>query len=402
MSSTARTARSRRSTRRRGAVVATVPVAAGPNPPAVDAEHGRVYVLSSGYRAVVQGPYVSYAAAGAGRPSAAVSALDARSGRVVWTAPLAGLQPLDSRPGAIAVDARRARVFVVDGGILRNSSPPPPPPRSGGRGAASRAAPLLALSSGGVNVLDAATGKFLRRVAVGPTADAVAMDEQGGHAFVATLYGVSMLDPGPARGRGATLAGAGHAGGLTVAAGHVYTLDHDDAAAAVFDARTGAALATTASIGAHPVALTVDAAAGRLFILDGGIPGHVGTFAVRDGRLLHTAAVGADPWAIAVDEVSGRAFIANRMSGTVSVLDARTGVLVRTVRVGRDPIAVAVDARAGRAFVVCRDSGRAVRPARDPWAWLPGPLRARLPFLPHPPAPTPRSRGAIVVIDASH
>jgi len=72
--------------------------------------------------------------------------------------------------------------------------------------------------------------------------------------------------------------------------------------------------------------------------------------------------------------------------GAVSVLDGRNGALIRTLPVGLTPGAIAVDGRSGRALVL--DGGGAVT-ASDPWAWLPGWLRGRLPFLPGP-NPPPR------------
>jgi YVTN family beta-propeller protein len=59
---------------------------------------------------------------------------------------------------------------------------------------------------------------------------------------------------------------------------------------------------------------------------------------------------------VEVDPTRHRVFVANRGSGTVSVLDLKTGTLLRSVAVGKSPIAVVMDRVGDRAFVVNHDS----------------------------------------------
>jgi len=79
-----------------------------------------------------------------------------------------------------------------------------------------------------------------------------------------------------------------------------------------------------------------------------------GVVAARGGGVrpvLATTSVGTAPVAIAVDARAGRAFVVNNGDNTVSVLDTRTGALLRTVAVGQGPTGVAVDERDGRVVV---------------------------------------------------
>jgi len=92
-----------------------------------------------------------------------VSMVDAGSGRVVRTVPLA------LPPRAIAVDQRRGRVIVLTSEEFMPSAP-----------------------AGQVKVLDGRTGRLLHTVAVGADASALALDERTGTAFVTAMnvYGL--------------------------------------------------------------------------------------------------------------------------------------------------------------------------------------------------------------------
>jgi len=182
-------------------------------------------------------------------------------------------------------------------------------------------------SSDNVSMLETRTGMLLRilKVPLVPTASAV--DEQGGHVFVAS--------EGLQKGSGNTL-GAG--------------------VLSVLDARTGT-LIRRVPLGVHPVAVAVDDKTRRVFVVNGGQVGPtglgVGTITVLDadtGDVKRTVMVGRGAGAIAVDEKTARVFVTCEDSHSVSVLDARTGAVLKTIGVGF-PRAVAVDEKAGRVVV---------------------------------------------------
>jgi len=356
-----------------GTSIATIPVGVGPRALMVDARRSRVFVLSNAEQTVIDGRYVSYMSPN--RPGQ-VNALDASTGQKIWTRDV-GMAPDD-----MALDAQGARVFV------RDLSPD------------LRSLFSLRFVRPGVDTIDATSGRILRRSNVDRLPTASWGPAAGGwtaHGAVLSAGGAALDD---ATARPLTLFSP-LAGAVDEAASRVALIDRNTSNVRLLDAHDGAIVADTASIGSHPAALALDRRAGRVLVVDGGIPGHVGVFATRDGRLLRVVAVGADPRAVAVDERTGRAFVANRLSKTVSVLDTRTGRPVRTVRVRWDPIAVVVDERTGHALVLSAGGGSVPTPAPDRWAWLPGPIRARLPFLPRPAVPAPSARGSVTIVDAS-
>ncbi len=81
-------------------------------------------------------------------------------------------------------------------------------------------------------------------------------------------------------------------------------------------------------------------------------------------------------------------------------MDSRTGQVLRTLAVGAEPMSMALDDRAQRLFI--GDAGDPFPPPPpDPWAWIPGPVRSHLPFVPqHAPAVRPIP-GKVLVLDAS-
>ena len=82
-------------------------------------------------------------------------------------------------------------------------------------------------------------------------------------------------------------------------------------------------------------------------------------------------------------------------------MNGTTGQVLRTVAIGAEPMSMALDDRSQRLFI--GDAGDPFPPPPpDPWAWLPGPVRSRLPFVPpHAPATQPIA-GKVLVLDASH
>jgi len=353
-----------------GRPIAITPVAVGPVALATDAHARRVFVLSSGLQTQIQGQYVSHATTG--KP-AMVSALSSDTGRVLWTTPV-GTTPTD-----IIVDQQRDRVFVNDFGFPTRSS---------------------TFSRGGINVLDATTGRLLHRAVVGfPAPFHIAVDTSVGHVFIEG-NDVSLLDEATLRPL-QVISLAAPPGVLLVdgRAHRLCVLDTANARVNIIDTRNGNLVSTTISLGTHPTAATVDRRNGHVFVVEGGLPGRVGMFREADGRLLRVTPVGSDPQAIAIDAYSGRAIVANRMSGTVTIFDTRTGRINRIVPVGRDPIAVAIGARTHHAFVVNAVGHATAR--YDEWAWLPQWLRASLPFIRPQGITSTAPIGSVTVVDTS-
>lgn len=353
-----------------GRPIVTIPVAIGPIALATDAHARQVFVLSSGLQTQIQGQYVSHAMTS---KSAMVSALGSDTGRVLWAT------PVGTTPTNIIVDPQRDRVFVNDFGFPT---------------------PNHTFSRGGINVLDATTGRLLHRVVVGfPDPFHIAVDTATDHVFVEGSA-LSLLDEATLRPLQVT--GLAASPGVLLVDGRAHrlcVLDPSNARVTIIDTRNGNLVSTTVSLGTHPTAATVDRRNGHVFVVEGGLPGRVGMFREADGRLLRVTPVGSDPQAIAIDAYSNRAIVANRMSGTATIFDTRTGRIIHIVPVGRDPIAVAIDARTHHAFVVNAIGHAAAR--HDEWAWLPQWLRAPLPFIRPQSATSTMPAGSVTVVDMS-
>jgi DNA-binding beta-propeller fold protein YncE len=157
---------------------------------------------------------------------------------------------------------------------------------------------------------------------------------------------------------------------------------------------------STGGIGSYAI-VQVPTGPGSVQILDG-----------HTGALLRTIRIGLAITAVAVDERRGRVYVTSVGAidatsgaftgpGLLSVLDERSGKVVRTVAVGVDPVGVVVDRQRERLFVA--NAGTyGLRRLNDPWGWLPGWLRRRLPL---PPLPQPRPfrvPASVSVLDTTH
>jgi YVTN family beta-propeller protein len=214
----------------------TLPLGIHPTAVAVDAADGRAFVIDNGDRALATG--------------GTVSILDTGDGRVVRTL------HVGQDPAEVAVDARTSRIFVVYG-------------RGGGRtsrnvvvyGRGGKAL-ISGILPGGTEVFDERSGRLLRAVAVGdvPVDDVgsalyphmVAVDERRGHVFVIDR---TRLDRS-----GDPVAGS----------------------VSVLNAATGQ-IQDTIPVDWAPVALALDEATGRLFVVN------------KDGR--GPAGYAQDAWA---------------------------------------------------------------------------------------------------------
>jgi DNA-binding beta-propeller fold protein YncE len=176
-----------------GRLVRSVTVGQAPGPIAVDQRTGRAFVLNQN--------------------SDSVSVLDTHSGALVHT----------TNPGRdlfdLAVDEQTGRVFVANGSNVQVN----------GR---------LSVPDGSVSILDATSGRLVRRVTVGVLPTAVAVDPRSGRVFVA--------NKGPVDGNLVPL------GNGTVT---------------VLDERSGAVLRTS-GVGTYPTAIAVDERAGRAFVVN--------------------------------------------------------------------------------------------------------------------------------------
>jgi YVTN family beta-propeller protein len=229
--------------------------------------------------------------------------------------------------------------------------------------------------AGTVSVLDLAPAHLLYRVAVGDPGTlappALALDPTTHHLFVADRArtdapgAVQMLDSRSGR-RLATVRVGHEPGALAVDTrrGHVFVANLGEGTVSLLDARSGALLRTT-PVGLVSQALAIDERTARLFVIglagtvdsaqpawsEGRRAGLLGLLDTRTGALLQRTQVGSGPDALAVDERSARVFVASSTAGTLSVLDARSGTLLRTVTLGGRPSALAVDERRRRVYV---------------------------------------------------
>lgn len=355
-----------------GRVLATIAVGNGPNAVAVDTRLGRAYVLRNArYTAgavnmldsrtgavlrtveMDQGPqalvidqatnhlFVSAFGSADSIDNGSISMLDARTDTLLRTIPMA-------HPVAMALDALLHRLFVLDS------------------------------STGGMRVLDTRTGAMLHTIHVGGLPFAIAVDERANHVFVVNFAAarVSMLDAATGRllrttSLGPTWPRSGDAAtsiAVDGRAGRVYVSTLQSSSIYMLNSRSGALLRVF-PVGPNPLAMAVDAAAGRLYVtIEGAVDqydnplqrGAVRVFTASTGAPLGSAVTGVYPAALAIDDASGRAIIFNMADASLSVLNTRTTTVLRTlpikaVRVaGIDPLpqALAIDAATGRAFAV--------------------------------------------------
>jgi len=263
-----------------------------------------------------------------------VRMLDARRGAVLPTI------PIDTNPSMVVVRERTGRVYVVSGGV----------------GLCDQRNTCSVLDSS-VSVLDAASGRLLRRLRVTGGANAIGVDDRAERVVVTS---------GTQSGR-------------------------SSGTVSVLDARTGR-LVRAISIPMGPGRVVVDEVTGRAFVLASSsnpfLPnsntGRVYVLDTRTGAVVRTLMLPSPPVDVAVDEAAGHAFVAvkgpSRLvsftfppvgggsgrvtssggggaeripsgQGEVRMLDTRGGAVLRTVLVGVAPTALAVDARRGLILV---------------------------------------------------
>lgn len=395
---------------RTGTLLRTVRVGTGPTGMAVDERDGRVVVADSATSASQQtGQFLILRPLWSG--SADVSILAARSGAHVATVSAAV-----SFAGVVA-DSHSGRVFVAmgddsplgqaEGGSIGVLPPagtqihhlatlPGTPLAMAVDGVANRA--IVASEGGIVSILDATTGRLVRRASIGQSlpGQTIAVDEKTSRAFVLTA-----------------------------------NLNGDSGTVCVFDTHSGT-LVRTVPLDSLPASIAVDATLGRAFIATIGPttpvavtsgyrplaqrstlpvstgPGSLTTLDARSGVVIRSTQVGFAPGAVAVDAPHHHILVAavGAMDnsgiplgpGLLSVVDSRSGAVLHTVPVGVAPGDIAVDERAQRAIVL--NMGGPVQ-RRDGWSWLPLWLRQRLPFLPQQVAATQTVPSTVTLLDTA-
>ncbi len=399
---------------------------AGPNPGAVaiDRRVGRVFVLNT-----------PFDIPGGGRPRSTVGVLDAATGALLRTTTVGRMDGL-SMAGSLAVDEATGRAFVLnsgdhsvsvlataDGRLLGTVALPGAP--SAVAVDARRHRVFVATTrgdtqAGAVAVLDSATGRVLGTVTVGLAPTQVAVDSRIGRVFVGVgggsygpvpagtpareRAGVQAFDTAgapwsavPAAGRpsrwrpvvAAVPFGLGPPNALAVdeASGRAFSTawsDHDGSVLVVLDAaglpvtRRSAAsltlhrrrLSATDNLG-----LLVDPVTGRVFThawaptsrvfgagphLDEaifGVTGALGLLNPRTGASVARIPTGFLPGALTTGERDGRVFTLTGRTRLES-RDGRTGALLWSAVLGLLPVTLAVDETTGRLAVATFNDGR--------------------------------------------
>ncbi len=232
-----------------------------------------------------------------------VSVLDARAGRLLRTV------TLGETPGAVIVDERAGRAFILDHGTFASYGEP--------------------TGHGSVYVLETASGRLLRITSVGPTPIRIVDDPRAGRVIVLTPSATAQ-------------------NGIPLGGGSVWTLDArsgllvratrmgGNPAGLVVDRRAGHALVVTTAARGHAAMVSVlDTRSGQLLgrtMLD--IHGHVADFVEAPSARGDIFPQGGPAGMGVVDERHGRAFFVNSNGPVVSVLDTRSGRLLVTAALG--------------------------------------------------------------------
>jgi len=350
---------------RTGAVVRVAAVGLYPQSVAVDEGAGRAFVASAGLNG-----------------TELVGVLDTRSGRLLYRR-VAGLYP----EGSTTVDVSVGRVFVPivaatgpvyvsildarSGAVERTIDVGLPPVSVTPTGLGG----LLVAGRNGVRLIDLRHGQVARTILRGATAGArIGIDTPARRAVVVTIAQAALIDLT----RGTVI-------GVVPGA--------QPSSTPAFDDRTGHVFVL-----AQPItSASVPIGRGRVTMLD-----------VRSGTALRTVVVGVDPLDVVVDAARGRVLVLNHGTtlrggptlgdGSVSMLDARTGAVRATIPVGADPLALAVDDRTGHVIVV---NGQTTVRTPEAWTWLPPWVRQQLPFLPRPGARLRTVPGRVRLLDAT-
>jgi YVTN family beta-propeller protein len=149
------------------------------------------------------------------------------------------------------------------------------------------------------------------------------------------------------------------------AAGTVYVANSNDDTVSVIDEATGAVTATT-PVGSAPFWVAADPASRTVYVTNNN-DGTVSAISAVTSRVLGTIRVGTDPFGVAVNPAAGTVYVANSYDDTVSVIYAPTRAVIDTIPVGSDPYGVAVDPVTGTVYVTnfSADTVSVIDPATD-------------------------------------
>lgn len=378
-----------------------------------------------------------------------VSVLDTRRGRLLRTVPVGG-QP--AQPGqtitALVADARSGHVFVATSDNVLTTLDD----RSGARvrtlslpfclsGLAvdGRTEHVFAgdCQAGTVRMIDARSGRTLAIISLGAAQPReITVDEQTGRVFVAENgAGLGMLDAASGRLLRTLALGTQLCLFCTPSLPQGPELVNDGGGGPpmrVFVLATMTArLLRTVTLGLDSYDRTVDTRTGQIFLV-GGPPGAAGTAAPfrgpgrliildgHTGRVLRRLNLSAMPGAVAVDPRRHRLLLGligpvDRVDqptgmGSMEVLDEHSLRVLRTVPAGIIPWSITVDPRTDHAFVVNANIAVSglntflpthVRLPEGAWQALERWVQGRLPWLPlHLGAPpTAPATGTVTVLD---
>ncbi len=280
---------------------------------ALDGPHHRVYIAT-------------------GAAQASIAVLDARSGARLRS--LAG----GSHLRALALDARTARLFVINGAA----------PGAPGR----------------LRVLDTATGAVVRATPI-TDATGLAVDEAARRAIVLAGRAARLIDATSGRPLAPTpLALADGPNipppALAIDDRHGLAVVGAGTGVTVIDTRTGRAVRTL-PLGAPPTtvrAVAIDRARGRLLVLTAD---RLVTFDTVTGTQLLDLGVDGDASTLLVNERTGRVYVSCAIShnqygdasdrGDVLTVDETTGLLLSRTTLGSDPAVAAIDPLSEGVFV---------------------------------------------------
>lgn len=242
-----------------------------------------------------------------------------------------------------------------------------------------------------VGLLDATTGRLRGYVLAGDTVEGLAVDDRSGHVFVAGLRlgelkcsclspsgQVIMLDAKSGRVLRKTLVGDDPTSvAIDSVRGRVFVTNSNSDDVSVLDSATGLLIRSVAlpkihvshGQGVHPSLALADQATGRVFVLGEG-NSSFSMFDTATGTLLNSAIVPQAHYlaAMAMDSLAGRVYIVDEpggdTQGSIRMADARTGRFLQRLPAGTNPDRVLVDPTAGRLFVSTASSFQ-VGPAPD-------------------------------------
>lgn len=277
-----------------------------------------------------------------GMAGGSVSIIDSRTRRVVGTV------PVGVNPGAVTVDARTHRAYVLNAGLSVTTSV-----RRGGT-YRSTSTPL----PGSVSVLDTRDGRIVRTLTIGGEPRGLAVDARTGHLFVAdaarNTVSMFVADTGVLVRRVAVGRSPVDIA-VDARTGHVFVVNQSSGTVSMLDARSSRTVRTI-PVGNIPARIAADPGTGHIFVGTIGNMGSVSVLDARSGTVVRTSALGGVPAGVVVDAPQHHVFVLTQSGnptgpGGVTMLDAGSGQVVRTVVLGTFAVGIAADEGRGRVVV---------------------------------------------------